>query len=141
MKREEIAKLVIERAKRFGPDNLQQIKQLSFALSKSDPDKVFYGLYMVFLAESSQPFPQQELAGKLLFILKPKVILELAPVIERALENWDVSVEELPFYFRDVFGIESVSVSLGSISANEINEVQRKNLETMKWWLRLPKSG
>jgi hypothetical protein len=141
MNREEITKLIIERAKRFGPDNHQQIKQLSFALSKSDPEEVFYGLYMVFLTESPQPFPQQELAGKLLFILKPKVNLELAPVIECVLENWDVSVEELPFYFRDIFGIELVSASIGSIGSNEMNEVQRKNLETMKWWLRLPKSG
>lgn len=137
MRKEEITKLIVERAKRFGPDNHQQIKQLTFVLEKSDPCEIFYGLYMVFLSESSQAFAQQELAGKLLFILKPKLSLELAPLIEGVLENWNVSVEELPYYFRDVFGIELVSTAIECINADELNELQQKNLETMKWWLGL----
>ncbi len=137
MQKEEITKLIIERAKTFGPDNPQQIKQLAFALGKSDPCEVFFGLYMVFLSEPSQAFGQQELAGKLLFLLKPELNLELAPLIEGALENWNVSVEELPFYFRDIFGIELVSSAINSINICELNELQKNGIKTMKWWLRL----
>lgn len=137
MQKEEITKLIIECAKTFGPDNPQQIKQLAFVLGKSDPREVFYGLYMVFLSEPLQAFGQQELAGKLLFMLKPKLNLELAPLIEGALENWNVSIEELPFYFRDVFGIELVSTAIKSINTSELNELQKNGLKTMKWWLRL----
>lgn len=139
MQKEEITKLIIERTKTFGPDNPQQIKQLAFVLSKSDPCEVFYGLYMIFLSEPSQAFGQQELAGKLLFMLqpKPKLNLELAPLIQGALENWNVSIEEFPFYFRDVFGVELVSSAIKSINTSELNELQKNGLKTMKWWLRL----
>ena len=63
MHREEITDLIVERAKKFGPYNPQQLKQLDFVLSKSDPEEVFYGLYMVFISAPYQAFAPQELAG------------------------------------------------------------------------------
>lgn len=141
MHREEITELIVERANKFGPYNPQQLKQLDFVLNKSDPEEVFYGLYMVFISAPYQAFAPQELAGKLLVSVKPKLKLDLVPLIISVLENWNVSVEELPLYFRDICGIEALSVSIESINSNELNESQKSGLKTMKWWLGLSSNG
>jgi hypothetical protein len=141
MLREEIKNLVVERAKKYGPNNPQQIKQLSFVLGKTEPEEVFYGLYEVFITVPGQDFESQELAGKLLYRVKPKLYLELVPLITNVLENWNVSVEELPFYFRDLCGIDVVSKAISAINTSGLNETELKSLDTMKWWLRLTKNG
>jgi len=141
MLREEIKNLVVERAKKYGPNNPQQIEQLSFVLGKADPEEFFYGLYDVFLTVSGQDYESQGLAGKLLFRVKPKLYLELVPLLTNILENWNVSVEELPFYFRDLCGINVVAKAIGSINTADLNETQLNGLDTMKWWLRLTNNG
>lgn len=141
MRREKITELIVERANKFGPYNPQQLKQLDFVLSKLDPEEVFYGLYMVFISAPCQAFAPQELAGKLLVSVKPELKLDLAPLIVGVLENWNVSVEELPLYFRDICGIESLSVAIESINSYELNENQKNGLKTMKWWLGLSGNG
>jgi hypothetical protein len=141
MLRNEIKELIVERANKYGPNNPQQIKQLSLSLAKADPEEVFYGLDEVFKSIPGQDYMSQELAGKILFKVRPRLYLDLVPLITGILENWNVSVEQLPFYFRDLCGIEVVAKAIENIDTAELNEIQKNSLETMKWWLRLTKNG
>jgi len=137
MHRDEITELIVERANKYGPNNPQQIKQLSFYLAKVDPEEVFHGLYGVFKSIPSQDYMSQELAGKILSKVMPRLYLDLVPLIKGVLENWNVSIEQLPFYFRDLCGIEVVAKAIERIDSAELNANQKNSLETMKWWLRL----
>lgn len=140
MLRNEITELIVERANKYGPNNPQQIKQLSFSLAKVDSEEVFYGLYEVFKSIPGQDYMSQELAGKILFKVRPRLHLDLIPIIQGVLNNWNVSVEQLPYYFRDLCGIEVVAQAIERIDIAELNEKQKNSLETMKWWLRLTKN-
>lgn len=141
MLRDEITKLVLERAHKYGPNNRQQIKQLSLALRKVDPEEAFFGLYDVVVSVPGQDYQSQEFAGKILLNVMPRLYLDLVPLITKVLGNWNLSVEELLFYFRDLCGIEVVSSAIQNIDTTELNEIQLRGLETMKWWLRLSENG
>lgn len=140
MDREEITQKIIEVSKRYGHNNPQQFKQLSFVFRKKyEREEVFYGIYNVFLKDEDFKYCQQELAGKLLVNVRPKVFLDLPKIIKDVLNTWDVSIEELPLYLKDLCGIDRVSTAIDIVSELDLNATEAKSLDTMKWWLGLKK--
>ena len=127
---------VIEVADKYGPRNPQQIKQFNTILRKCDKTEVFEGLYRVFLFDDSpKKFERQQLAGVLLFKTKPRVHVDLAERISLLLETWDVSVEEVPWYFAELCGVEKVNIAIGKVRNYTLSKNERTALDTIEWWL------
>ena len=113
-----------------------RLRQLLEILLKVDHDIIVEGVIMVF-ENNSRPdtkFRDQEFAGKILEGINPKSEKDLEILLRRALKNWDKSVEQLPFWFRDNYGIEKTKACFNRIDlpSSEIDK-----LETMKWWLQI----
>ena len=71
-----------------------------------DADVLFRALYGVFL-DTSRPkdaFYNQQIAGQLLLELLPDPHAPLVDLVADSLDNWNISVEELPWYFEREHG-------------------------------------
>jgi len=75
-----------------------QRKHLAAMQQQFGDDLVFDALFGVFTGES-HGFPDQQLAGRYLVQLRPNCHLPLALAVRRSLAHWNLSIEELPFYF------------------------------------------
>ena len=126
---------------RLGRVDQQQMDQLASMLGSCSPDEVFEGLYLIFLDESrgNKRFVDQEVAGKLLWALKPPCTREPAEAIGPTLRNYDLSVEELPLYFASQYGKETVLETLDELEATASSGQERRSIETFRYWLRAEK--
>src|SRR5687767_4983603 len=107
---------------------LQQLPELQRA-------EAIFGVF----SDQSRPetaFDDQEIAGALLISLCPKCRQSLDEILRSTAGGWNVSVEQLPFYLRDVFGRDAVveaATRLGREYPEESREARA--LGTIRWWL------
>lgn len=141
MDREEIYDLVIDIADRKGSTDAQMLKHLKQKLEKLPVEELFYGLYKVFLSNEKDYFNRQQLAGKMLFKIRPSLRFDLPKVIKDCLSTYNLSIEELPFYLRDLCGIERVKLAISQVEDMPLNESEKNSLETFKFWLKLLENG
>jgi hypothetical protein len=79
----------------------------------------------------------QETAGKLLLSLVPEPRQSLEEILRSAAGNWNLSVEQLPFYLRDVFGRSAVAEAAQRLAQTYPPESREaRALLTICWWLR-----
>jgi hypothetical protein len=91
----------------------------------SDPDR------------ASDSYGAQEVAGDLLVSLRPQPRQPLDAILSTTAAVWNVSVEELPFYLRDVFGREAVIEAAERLAERYSPESREaRALGTMVWWLK-----
>ena len=117
------------------PNGWQSLRHLMLKLKKVDSEKVLDGLLGVFLGDGENSFRGQAAAGGLLWKLKPEYKRNLREDIRRSLQTWDVSVEELPWYFAEVAGVDKVRDEVRAILAEPLDETSRKVAETYLYWL------
>jgi hypothetical protein len=118
-----------------GPNGWQSLQHLMLKLKKENSKKVLDALLDVFFLKENNYFRVQVGAGGLLWKLKPKYERNLREDIKRSLQNWNVSVEELPWYFAEVMGIEKVREEIKSLLTETLDETSRKKAETYLYWL------
>ena len=112
-----------------------RIRQFIKILDKVDHEIVIDGVIKVF--ETNRPdslYRDQEFAGQILATINPKSKRDLKEIIKRTLLTWDKSVEQLPFWFRDNYGLENVRDTFDNL---ELPDEEKERLETMKFWLQL----
>lgn len=91
------------------------------------------------LTDQSRPetaFGDQEIAGQLLVAVHPECARPLDDILRSTVSTWNVSVEQLPFYLRDVFGRDEV-VEAATRLASEYPAESReaRALGTVRWWV------
>jgi len=123
-------------ADKYGYSNPQQWKQLVFAIKKSEEQQVYEALVKFFTTENANNPIRQELAGRLLYELKPQANIQIEAVIKLSLENYDLSVEHYLFYFVERLGIEEVKRTIATINRKKLSETEINSLETMEFWLK-----
>lgn len=112
-----------------------RIRQLIKILDKVDHEIVVDGVIKVFEANRLNSLVQdQEFAGRILATINPKSTRDLKEIIARTLVTWDKSIEQLPFWFRDNYGLENVRETFNSL---RLAGEEKEKLETMKFWLKL----
>ncbi len=131
-----IIEKVMSAADKYGAANPQQQKQLIFSCSNAPAKEVFFGLFSFFYDESLQEnkYERQQLAGTILYSILPDSPLELDGSIYGAAKKWDLSVEELPWYWCKKFGkskvVEFLSETIEDCSDAELE----RSLKTMLFW-------
>lgn len=134
--RQKIIEKVSTAADAHGSNNPQQQKQLIFSCKNASEQEVFYGLFSFFCDTSLQEnkFERQQLAGRILFVVAPDSPLELDASVFAAAKIWDLSIEELPWYWCKRFGksavIEFLSDLLNSCEDTEL----KRSIDTMLYW-------
>lgn len=112
-----------------------RIRQLIKILPKVDSEIIIEGVIKVFETEDRpDKYQDQEFAGRVLRTINPKSQKDLGDFLKRTLDNWDKSIEELPFWFRDNYGLDKVEETFDKV---ELTENQKDKLKTMKFWLQL----
>lgn len=135
--REAIYQRVIDTADRYGPGDPQQLKLFGDLLAQCAPAETLAGLLLVFERSvvGSANYPKQELAGRLLAMIKPKAGLSIGPTLRAVLPAYDPSIEQLPQYLAQVVGRDAVLAELRTIEAEEVASRTSAAARTMRWWL------
>ncbi len=102
---------------------------------------LFDALFSAFTQRPPVPCGEQEAPGDYLLELKPRGAQNLQSLIRASLLGWNLSIEQLPFYFRDTYGIEVVRLAIERLNLDAgLDADERKALDTYRWWLRIPKA-
>jgi hypothetical protein len=141
--RQAIIEKIADAADRFGANNPQQLKQLSFACEKSQDRELFFGLFSFFYDPSLQDnsIARQQLAGAILFSLSPSCPLELDGFIYALPKYWDLSIEEIPWYLCKVFGKQKVTAFLEDLIPDVEDEKLIQSFKTLLYWANGYKVG
>jgi len=133
---DKIFQSVTESADKYGAHNPQQEKQLLFVLKKCEGQEIYRGLINVFLEKHNNISQRQELAGKLLYSLAPDTDKNYKNDIISCLGNYELSVEQLPYFFIKKLGKNGFEELINKIQVKELSEREKEALETMKYWSR-----
>ena len=115
-----------------------RIRQLIKILPNVSDEIILEGIISVFESERREKiyYCDQEFAGQVLKRIKPKSKLEPINLLKRVLKNWDVSVEELPIWFKENYGIDLLIEALDRLNNSSISDFEKDKIKTMKFWIK-----
>ena len=114
------------------PTFVERMRQL-------DDDDLFKLLFP--LATSGQwECPMAYSAALLLYQIKPACPVACKEAMRGLFGNWDVSIEEVPWYLRDVFGRHRMLEVIKELLDESLSERQVKCLRTIGYWLGVPEA-
>ena len=114
------------------PALVAQMRQL-------DDDELFRLLFP--LATSGQwECPMAFSAALLLYEIKPACPVSCKEAVRGLFGNWDVSIKEVPWYLRDVFGRSRVLEIVQEWSREPISDIEMGRLHTIGYWLGVPEA-
>jgi hypothetical protein len=117
------------------PNGWQAIQHLVRRLREFDSNVLRDAMLSVFEDDLPNRIDAQEVAGGILWLLKPSYDRDISTDLDRLVPKWDVSVEELPWYLAEVGGIEKTrEVAKNRLSEDLPDELKRR-YETVIWWL------
>jgi hypothetical protein len=127
---------IYEVANATGRVDCQCLTQWIDILRKRPGDEVFDALIGVFCkADRKDGYGAQEYAGRILIAVKPPCSRDIQDVIKRTLATWDLSVEQLPWYFSDVAGLEAVLRALDGLDTQVSSKQEQDAIRTFRFWL------
>jgi hypothetical protein len=103
-------------------------------LRQLDANELFRLLFP--LATSAQwECPLAYSAALLLHQIKPACPVPCREALRGLLGNWDVSIEEVPWYLRDVFGRQRVQDAIAGLLREPLSDAEVRRLQTVEYWL------
>jgi hypothetical protein len=117
------------------PNGWQAIQHLVRRFRNFDSDLLRDAMLSVFEDDSPNRLAVQEVAGGILWLLKPSYDRDISTDLGRLVPKWDVSVEELPWYLAEVGGIEATRTAAKNRLLEDLPAELKKRYETVVWWL------
>ncbi len=116
-----------------------RIRQLIKVLTKVHDQMIIQGVIEVFENEKriEKIYEDQKNAGIILKELNPKTEINVELILNRILKNWNKSVEEIPFWLRDNYGIDNLKKAFSAMESENLTELELDKINTMKWWLKI----
>jgi hypothetical protein len=97
---------------------------------------LFDALFSAFTQKPPVPYAEQEAPGDYLLELRPRGTENLPSLIRASLAGWNLSIEQLPFHFRETYSIEAVQRALDGLdSESGLAAEERKALRSYRFWL------
>ena len=123
-------------ADQYSASNLQQQEQLIFSCGNAAPTEVFFGLLPFFYDQELQEnhYERQRLAALTLLTLATPSVLELDASVYATAQHWNLSVEELPWYWCKIFGKSEVVAFLTDLIGSCSDPKLKRSVETMLYW-------
>ena len=116
-----------------------RIRQLIRNLSDVKDEIIIEGIIKVFENRNriNSLYTDQKNAGIILQTINPTTTITANIIILRIIENWNKSVEELPFWLKDNYGIKTLKKVILELENQELTILQLDKLHTLKWWLQI----
>lgn len=105
-------------------------------LLKSEPDEVVFEALFPIAVHSQSAGPAWP-AAILLCGRRPRCPLSCQEAIRALLNDWDVSIEEVPFYLIGQFGVEEVGEAIARLRRTDISEFQIRMLDAVAYWVKI----
>jgi hypothetical protein len=113
--------------------SLHQLQMMVQRVTGNQRAEVLLGVF----SDPSRGYGEQNVAGDLLLALLPQPRQTLDEILTATAASWNVSVEQLPFFLRNVFGREAVIEAAERLAKQHPPESREaRALETVSWWLR-----
>jgi len=103
--------------------------------SQIEEAELFLGLYPI--AVSSQRHGPAFNAARLLYELNPACQIICKEAIAAMLPEWDISIEEVPFYLCKQFGVRQVSDEVERLRSASLSGEEVARLNTIQYWSRI----
>jgi hypothetical protein len=103
-------------------------------LRQSDSTATFHSLFH-FAAHSQDAGPAAP-AALLLRRLNPPCPISCRQAVGEMLTDWDVSIEEVPFYLAEQFGVAQVRTTVAELRSSHAGKTESTLLDTIEYWLR-----
>ena len=117
------------------PNGWQAIQHLVRRLRNCNSGVLRDAMLSVFEDDHPNRFAVQEVAGGILWLLKPPYDGDISSDLGRLVPKWDVSVEELPWYLAEAEGIEATRSAAKKKLSGDLPDELKKRYETVVWWL------
>nr|WP_294932390.1 hypothetical protein [uncultured Flavobacterium sp.] len=116
-----------------------RIRQLIKILDKVNDEIIISGIIKIFknTKRPNTEYVDRKYAGKILNRMKPKTEMDLILILKATIENWNKSVEELPFWLKENYGIVLLKYKLAEFENQDLNDIESEKLKTIKWWLKI----
>ena len=123
-------------ADKYSGSNLQPQKKLILSCGTAPTREVFFGLLSFFFDPQLQEnhCERQRLAALTLLTLATPSVLELDASVYATAQHWDLSVEELPWYWCRIFGQAEVVAFLTDLIGSCGDPALKRSVETMLFW-------
>lgn len=114
-----------------------RIRQLIQILPKVNNKVIIEGIIQIFENEKriDSVYTDQKYAGIILKKINPKTEESAVSILSRILKNWNRSVEELPFWLKDNYGIETIKQVFSELEKTNLTALESEKLKTMKLFL------
>lgn len=121
-------------AKRYESDiaNLQSLRQFAGSLEDCEDQEVFHGLIRAFeeCGYLGKGFWRQEVAGRMLVSRRPKPDMPIDELLVRTAPNYNLSVEQLPWYLALAYGRDVFRAAVKErLQAADLPEREQKSLD------------
>ena len=74
-------------------------------------------------------------AAQLLRELSPVCPLSCEEAVRALLSDWDISIEEVPFYIAARFGVTRVRQAVGRLASERLTDSEKRNLQAVSYWI------
>jgi len=117
------------------PNGWQSIRHFYRKISDLDHSDISEGLLAVFQKRS---LTAHEVGCAILWCLDVRFKKDLISNLPELLANWDLSVEELPFYLMHSCGRDSLDAAIEELRGyfGDTPDGKQK-LDTMQWWMSI----
>lgn len=96
----------------------------------------FHLLFAILQDHHARSYEYQKVAAGLMLKVDARCPLRVSDAVVPVLNTLDLSIPEYPFFLAKRYGREMVLAELAAMDGMELNESQRKRLETLIYWVR-----
>lgn len=115
-----------------------RIRQLHKILNKVSDEIIIDAVIQIFENKNRDKtlYLDQLYAGQILAQINPKSTIDLKLILNKTLDNWNKSINDLPYwlvknYSKEILKNELLTISNHPLKSNEMKD----NAKTMMWWI------
>lgn len=110
-----------------------ELVPLANRLRQTENAETYRALFQI--AAHSQNLGPAYCAALLLHQANPPCPMSCREAIQEMLVDWDISIEEVPYYLAEQFGVAAVRDTVAEIRKTIIDKNQATRLDTIEYWL------
>lgn len=134
MNRDDVLPLLrSNKAREIEPRVLNELRQM-------DETELFFGLYSIAVTglstQGKRALPTCD-AADLLLMLNPYCALSCQEAIKAMLTEWEVSLQEVPFYLHKQFGLDAIEDAIETLRSNALTSTEKKMMDAVRYWARI----
>ena len=130
---------VIERVSRT--TSARDLKLLVADLADVPGPVIFEALFPVAGREQGGASGPVAMSAYALHVLNPTCRLSVDDAVASLLTEWDISIEEVPWYIAKQFGADAVLASVGRLRARQSDLSTLTRLGTIEYWVGVIPAG